>query len=89
MLNKKEQKRLEILNNVYSSSNIDNIPIRKCFLVPASDYHEFKSMQIHFSYVGLYYEYEEIGFLGSEYRALFWLGPKPDEYINLLKKAYL
>jgi len=63
------------------------ITIPRYWQMTARDYHEFKSMKYYYGEAGLKVDYEEVGCSGNYY-AIFWIGEKPVEIINTVKKTF-
>jgi len=59
------------------------------FSAQVDDYYDFKYIQrILKEYVGLHYEFEQVGKQFGEYEAVFYIGPKPNNLINKIKETY-
>lgn len=59
-----------------------NVDVPAYFLASVQDYHEFSAIkEMLCKYVGLAYEYEEVGCDGL-YHAVFFAGERPDEFIQ-------
>jgi hypothetical protein len=62
------------------------------FSATVDDYHDLKYIQsILKEYVGLDYEYEQVGYEHKRFgecEAVFYIGPRPNNLIEKIKKTY-
>lgn len=59
-----------------------SVKIPEYWMQSADDYHEFKTIIYYYNKIGIKVKYEEVGFYGGSYNAVFWIGKKPINFIK-------
>ena len=59
-----------------------NVKIPEYWIETADDYHAFKYVAWYLNKIGIKTKHEEVGFYDGGYKAVFWVGKKPVDFIK-------